>query len=84
MQYKTLGNTGLLVSHICLGTMTFAGDDPTALSENGAIWKAIAASEPGRRKSRATSPTLSIRSATRSLSTRRGVISATLAVTTFT
>jgi aryl-alcohol dehydrogenase-like predicted oxidoreductase len=41
MQYKTLGNTGLLVSHICLGTMTFAGDDPTALSENGAIWKAI-------------------------------------------
>jgi aryl-alcohol dehydrogenase-like predicted oxidoreductase len=41
MQYKTLGNTGLLVSQICLGTMTFAGDDPTALSENGAIWKAI-------------------------------------------
>ena len=25
MKYKTLGNTGLLVSHICLGTMTFAG-----------------------------------------------------------
>ena len=25
MQYKTLGNTGLLVSRICLGTMTFAG-----------------------------------------------------------
>jgi aryl-alcohol dehydrogenase-like predicted oxidoreductase len=41
MQYKTLGNTGLLVSSICLGTMTFAGDDPAALSENGAIWKAI-------------------------------------------
>jgi aryl-alcohol dehydrogenase-like predicted oxidoreductase len=41
MQYKTLGNTGLLVSQICLGTMTFAGDDPNALSENGAIWKAI-------------------------------------------
>jgi aryl-alcohol dehydrogenase-like predicted oxidoreductase len=41
MQYKTLGNTGLLVSHICLGTMTFAGDDPAALSENGAIWKSI-------------------------------------------
>jgi len=41
MQYKTLGNTGLLVSQICLGTMTFAGDDPAALSENGAIWKAI-------------------------------------------
>src|SRR5580698_8231182 len=41
MQYKTLGNTGLLVSQICLGTMTFAGDDPAALTENGAIWKAI-------------------------------------------
>ena len=41
MQYKTLGNTGLLVSQICLGTMTFAGDDPRALSENGGIWKAI-------------------------------------------
>jgi aryl-alcohol dehydrogenase-like predicted oxidoreductase len=25
MQYKTLGNTGLLVSHICFGTMTFSG-----------------------------------------------------------
>ena len=41
MQYKTLGNTGLLVSEICLGTMTFAGDDPSDLSENGGIWKAI-------------------------------------------
>jgi len=41
MQYKTLGNAGLLVSQICLGTMTFAGDDPKALSENGGIWKAI-------------------------------------------
>jgi aryl-alcohol dehydrogenase-like predicted oxidoreductase len=25
MQYKTLGNTGLLVSRLCLGTMTFSG-----------------------------------------------------------
>jgi aryl-alcohol dehydrogenase-like predicted oxidoreductase len=25
MQYKTLGNTGLVVSEICLGTMTFGG-----------------------------------------------------------
>jgi aryl-alcohol dehydrogenase-like predicted oxidoreductase len=25
MEYKTLGNTGLLVSHLCLGTMTFHG-----------------------------------------------------------
>jgi aryl-alcohol dehydrogenase-like predicted oxidoreductase len=25
MQYKTLGNTGLLVSELCLGTMTFSG-----------------------------------------------------------
>ena len=41
MKYKTLGNTGLLVSEICLGTMTFAGDDPTALTENGVIWKSI-------------------------------------------
>jgi aryl-alcohol dehydrogenase-like predicted oxidoreductase len=41
MQYKTLGNTGLLVSQICLGTMTFAGDDSADLSENGAIWKSI-------------------------------------------
>ena len=41
MRYKTLGNTGLLVSELCLGTMTFAGDDPTALTENGGIWKSI-------------------------------------------
>ena len=41
MQYKTLGNTGLLVSQICLGAMTFAGDDSTALSENATIWKQI-------------------------------------------
>ncbi len=25
MQYKTLGNTGLLVSTLCFGTMTFGG-----------------------------------------------------------
>ena len=25
MRYKTLGNTGLVVSEICLGTMTFGG-----------------------------------------------------------
>ena len=25
MRYKTLGSTGLLVSEICLGTMTFGG-----------------------------------------------------------
>ena len=25
MRYRTLGNTGLLVSEICLGTMTFGG-----------------------------------------------------------
>lgn len=34
MQYKTLGNTGLLVSHICLGTMTFAAGE--------GMWKPIA------------------------------------------
>lgn len=33
MQYKTLGNTGLLVSHLCLGCMTFHG--------GSGIWKAI-------------------------------------------
>lgn len=33
MQYKTLGNTGLLVSTLCLGTMTFHGSE--------GIWKAI-------------------------------------------
>jgi aryl-alcohol dehydrogenase-like predicted oxidoreductase len=41
MQYKTLGNTGLLVSEICLGTMTFAGDSTEALSENAGVWKNI-------------------------------------------
>ncbi|HEV2272784.1 MAG TPA: aldo/keto reductase [Acidobacteriaceae bacterium] len=33
MEYKTLGNTGLLVSTLCFGTMTFKG--------NEGIWKAI-------------------------------------------
>jgi aryl-alcohol dehydrogenase-like predicted oxidoreductase len=33
MQYKTLGNTGLLVSNLCFGTMTFAGST--------GFWKAI-------------------------------------------
>ena len=33
MEYKTLGNTGLLVSNLCLGTMTFHG--------GAGIWKAI-------------------------------------------
>ena len=33
MEYKTLGNTGLLVSTLCLGTMTFAGV--------GGFWKTI-------------------------------------------
>jgi aryl-alcohol dehydrogenase-like predicted oxidoreductase len=27
MQYKTLGDTGLLVSTLCLGTMTFSGGE---------------------------------------------------------
>ncbi|HEY2458113.1 MAG TPA: aldo/keto reductase [Candidatus Acidoferrum sp.] len=34
MQYKPLGNTGLLVSTLCLGTMTFSGQG---------FWKAIGA-----------------------------------------
>lgn len=33
MQYKTLGNTGLLVSTICFGTMTFGGGE--------GVWKSI-------------------------------------------
>jgi aryl-alcohol dehydrogenase-like predicted oxidoreductase len=33
MEYKTLGNTGLLVSTLCLGTMTFSGGE--------GIWKVI-------------------------------------------
>src|SRR5260370_26297357 len=37
MKYNTLGNTGLLVSELCLGTMTFAAAD--------GIWKSIAGVE---------------------------------------
>src|SRR3984885_7192349 len=33
MQYKPLGNTGLLVSTLCFGTMTFGGGE--------GVWKAI-------------------------------------------
>lgn len=36
MRYKTLGNTGLIVSEICLGTMTFGGDG---------FWKVIGAQD---------------------------------------
>ena len=38
MQFKTLGDTGLLVSTICFGTMTFSGQ--SAGTEAG-IWKHI-------------------------------------------
>src|SRR5260370_31409660 len=37
MKYNTLGNTGLLVSEICLGTMTFAPGE--------GVWKPIAGVE---------------------------------------
>lgn len=37
MKYRTLGRTGLLVSEICLGTMTFANSE--------GIWKSIAGVE---------------------------------------
>ena len=37
MQHKTLGNTGLQVAQICLGTMTFAGGE--------GIWKHVAGVE---------------------------------------
>src|SRR3569833_2626544 len=35
MKYKQLGRTGLFVSEICLGTMTFGG------SEEAGMWRAI-------------------------------------------
>ena len=37
MKYNQLGRTGLFVSEICLGTMTFGG------SENAGRWTAIGA-----------------------------------------
>jgi aryl-alcohol dehydrogenase-like predicted oxidoreductase len=37
MKYKTLGHTGLLVSELCLGTMTFAAGE--------GMWKPIAGVE---------------------------------------
>jgi aryl-alcohol dehydrogenase-like predicted oxidoreductase len=40
MQYKTLGDTGLLVSTLCLGTMTFGGAQDTAMAD-ARIWKMI-------------------------------------------
>jgi aryl-alcohol dehydrogenase-like predicted oxidoreductase len=42
MQYKTLGDTGLLVSALCLGTMTFGGGADTAMAD-ARIWKMIGA-----------------------------------------
>jgi aryl-alcohol dehydrogenase-like predicted oxidoreductase len=40
MQYKTLGDTGLLVSTLCFGTMTFGGGGSAAPAD-ARIWKAI-------------------------------------------
>jgi aryl-alcohol dehydrogenase-like predicted oxidoreductase len=39
MEYKTLGNTGLLVSKLCFGTMTFSGGQ--------GIWKTIGTVDQG-------------------------------------
>jgi predicted aldo/keto reductase-like oxidoreductase len=39
MEYATLGNTGLLVSKLCLGTMTF-GDDRGFFKAIGAVGQA--------------------------------------------
>jgi aryl-alcohol dehydrogenase-like predicted oxidoreductase len=44
MQYKTLGDTGLLVSTLCLGTMTFGGGQDTAMAD-ARIWKMIGATD---------------------------------------
>lgn len=41
MKYNQLGRTGLFVSEICMGTMTFGG------SESAGIWKAIGALQQG-------------------------------------
>jgi aryl-alcohol dehydrogenase-like predicted oxidoreductase len=41
MQYKQLGHTGLFVSEICLGTMTFGGN------EDAGMWKAIGSLQQG-------------------------------------
>src|ERR1700759_991211 len=41
MKYNQLGRSGLFVSEICLGTMTFGG------SENAGMWKAIGALQQG-------------------------------------
>jgi aryl-alcohol dehydrogenase-like predicted oxidoreductase len=40
MQYKTLGDTGLLVSTLCFGTMTFGGGQDSAMAD-ARIWKTI-------------------------------------------
>ena len=44
MQYKPLGNTGLLVSRLCLGTMTFG--------ESADIYKPIAGVDRAQEKNR--------------------------------
>jgi aryl-alcohol dehydrogenase-like predicted oxidoreductase len=41
MKYKQLGRTGLFVSEICLGTMTFGG------SEEAGMWRAIGSLQQG-------------------------------------
>ena len=41
MKYKQLGRTGLFVSEICLGTMTFGG------SEQAGMWRAIGTLQQG-------------------------------------
>lgn len=38
MKYKRLGGTGLLVSELCMGTMTFGGKDPVSMAM-GALGK---------------------------------------------
>lgn len=44
MQFKTLGDTGLLVSTLCFGTMTFGSGQDSAMAD-ARIWKMIGATD---------------------------------------
>ena len=66
MRYNQLGRTGLFVSELCLGTMTFGG-------EGSGIWEQIGTleQEAGRRAGRSARSTPASTSSTRPTSIRR-------------